>query len=404
VDRKQRLLMRADGNYTDLWDQYAPGKWERLSNDMIGKQVQELIGAAVTAATDELYHTTSLKGLAAILKGRTFKPAGLDGFVSFSERPLFGDISGNDAVLVLDRTKLRSRVMPVEYTEPWYERYPEHAAYVAGEGWREQYQEPEDCYDDEGWADEECVERAYRDAELDAFLDKRGEREWVGRAGGDLRLPADAFKRVVVVRAKLEVVEALLKKLGLRMPVKVLRGRAEAGFEHIGKDWNRRFYDRFVSLTADDPRAVGRATVGPRKVALRRLLGGKRLSLTVEWDQYNGELLGIVSFMLGGGRHERYHVDKLGRFRPLVDQPEKAAELLVRALEARTAHAAALPEDEADEATAIETPKKYRNRTNRCPPGHRSNEKETCIDMKERRKKRRWEQQQKARERRLAGR
>lgn len=53
-----------------------------------------------------------------------------------------------------------------------------------------------------------------------------------------------------------------------------------------------------------------------------------------------------------------------------------------------------------DETVAIETPKKYRDRTNRCPPGYRSNDKPICIDMKERDKKRRWEKQQRAKERR----
>ena len=57
-----------------------------------------------------------------------------------------------------------------------------------------------------------------------------------------------------------------------------------------------------------------------------------------------------------------------------------------------------------EEAVAIETPTKYRNRTNRCPPGYRSNEKKTCIDMKERRKRQRWEKQQRMKERREAGR
>lgn len=180
------------------------------------------------AATDELYHTTSLHGLAKILQSRTFLGGRHGGFVSFSEKPVFGDIQANDAVLVLDRTKLRNRVMPVEYDEAWYDRHPEHAAYVAGEGWREQYVEPEDCYDDEGWADENCVEQAYRDAELMSFLYKKEERDWVARSSGDLRLPAEAFKRVVVPKQKLAAAEALLKKLGLRMPVKVLRGKSKA--------------------------------------------------------------------------------------------------------------------------------------------------------------------------------
>jgi|GEM_PF-3914765 len=59
--------------------------------------------------------------------------------------------------------------------------------------------------------------------------------------------------------------------------------------------------------------------------------------------------------------------------------------------------------DADDEATAIESPKQYQKRTNRCPPGHRGNEKRTCVDMKERRKKRRWEKQQRAKERRAKG-
>ena len=267
----------------------------------------------VDAAADELYHTTSLHGLAAILKSRTFKPGSRmdvgETFVSFSEKPYFGDISANDAVIVLDRSKLRNRVMRVEYTEQWYDRYPEHAGYIAGEGWAEQYVEPEECYevDEDGWEerDDECLERARREVELESFRYKSDEREWVARNSGDLRLPAEAFKRVVVPRAKYEVVEALLRKLGLKMPVKVLRGKSEASYDDL---------------------PVSRET--PRQ--------------TIATDD--------------------------------------------------------------DEATAIETPKKWRNRTGRCPPGHRSNEKETCIDMKERRKKRRWEQQQRAKERREAGR
>ena len=208
---------------------------ERFEKVMSGAKVEEkpelpehLKRFARGAATDELYHTTSLHGLAKILQSRTFLGGRHGGFVSFSEKPVFGDIQANDAVLVLDRTKLRNRVMPVEYDEAWYDRHPEHAAYVAGEGWREQYQEPEDCYDDEGWADENCVEQAYRDAELMSFLYKKEERDWVARSSGDLRLPAEAFKRVVVPKQKLAAAEALLKKLGLRMPVKVLRGKSKA--------------------------------------------------------------------------------------------------------------------------------------------------------------------------------
>lgn len=292
VNRKTKQVMRADDLALDRFVALMPG-WERETPAAI----KEMAVGTVTAATDELYHTTSLQGLAKILQSRTFRSGAHGGFISFSEKPLFGDISAGDAVIVLDKGALRNRVMPVEYTERWFDRYPEHAEYIAGEGWREQYMEPEDCYDEEGWAGDECLERAYRGAELEAFLWKKDEREWVGRSEGDIRLPAEAFKRIVVPKAKYQVALALLKKLGLKMDVKVLRGKSEAAADALDTE-----------------------------------------------------------------------------------------------------------QSQEDEATAIETPKKYRNRTGRCPPGHKSNEKETCIDMKERRKKRRWEKQQRDKERREAGR
>lgn len=239
ADRLTKPALRAMQDF--LTKMKATHKKITLMTEPSGKTVAEVSGkdfmtadslrdlkaayAAVLAANEpELYHTTSLGALGKILQSRTFKHRNVDNlFISFSERPYFGDISGSDAVIVLDATKVRNRVMPVEYTERWYDRYPEHAAYVAGEGWREQYFEPDVCYDDEGWADDECLEQAYREAELESFLYKSKEREWLSRAAGDLRLPAEAFKRIVVPKPKLAAVEALIEKLKLKIPVKVLR-------------------------------------------------------------------------------------------------------------------------------------------------------------------------------------
>jgi hypothetical protein len=347
------------------------------------------IGASVVeAATDELYHTTSLQALAKILQSRTFKSRSFDApFISFSQRPHFGDIRGNDAVIVLDMQAVRNRLMPVEYSERWYERFPEHAAYVAGEGWREQYEEPDDCYDEEGWADEDCVEQAYRDAELQAFLDKSGEREWLSRAAGDLRLPADAFKRVVCSKAKLAVVEALIKKLGLKLPVKVLRDRSTGRVQDLGAEQAGPERDELLDRIAN-------MKVGASHSHERCMECKSPPETVVLWADGRGRAWFCKPCLTRWEAEEERDVVRRHKLRDGEDPREFRGR----------GGAEAGADDEVDEATALETPKKYRNRTGRCPPGHRGNEKETCIDMKERRKKRRWEQQQRAKERREAGR
>ena len=164
------------------------------------------------AAGRELYHTTTFRAAQQILRSGALKPGGIDKpFVSFSERPIkAGDISGNDVVLVFSLPELASQVMKVEYTERWYDRYPEHAAYIAGEGWRDQYQppdylfEPPDDLDPEEalwWEpDEDDLAQEERYAELQSFLAKRDEREYISKHEHmPVKFPPRALLRVLAI-------------------------------------------------------------------------------------------------------------------------------------------------------------------------------------------------------------
>lgn len=131
-----------------------------------------------------LYHTTSAAIATEIMNTGVIKPKHGEAFVSFSKKPFTGDISHNDVTLEIDASKFMNEVMPVVYTEEWFNQYPDHASYVAGEGWQEQFMYPDDCYDDEGFGDTDCEERAYREAELDSFLCKDDEEEIVSKVMG----------------------------------------------------------------------------------------------------------------------------------------------------------------------------------------------------------------------------
>jgi hypothetical protein len=123
------------------------------------------------ASTDELYHPTGLNALARILRTRTFQ--GGDRFVRFGEAVP----KDAPALLVLDTTEVRNRLGPVDDPDEWKKRHP--------------------------------------DAPLI-------EDEWIARNRGDLRLPLEAFKRIEVPVGRRPVVDALLKRLGLRIEVKEL--------------------------------------------------------------------------------------------------------------------------------------------------------------------------------------
>lgn len=149
------------------------------------------------------FHTTSFSSLDDILRAGHLKPKDSSAFISFSENPHFGDISGGDVVLVFERKPLLPYLLQVEYDEDWYDKYPDHAAYIAGEGWREQFSLPDyEDYpnydpDDEFWEPDPDDDAAFeRDAEIEAFTQKSGEREWITNT---VRcIPLTALRRVSV--------------------------------------------------------------------------------------------------------------------------------------------------------------------------------------------------------------
>jgi ADP-ribose pyrophosphatase YjhB (NUDIX family) len=153
-------------------------------------------------------------------------------YVSFSEIPVVGDIRANEVTLVFDARAIEPQLEQVQYTEEWYNEHPDQAAYVAGEGWQEQYTEPEECYDvdeESGWEerDDECLQEHWRAAELESFLFKSDEREWVSRGDSvDVAFSPNALKEILVADPRqIDAVEAVLDET--HFDVKV--GVREAG-------------------------------------------------------------------------------------------------------------------------------------------------------------------------------
>lgn len=162
-----------------------------------------------------LYHTTSIADAAKIIQDNALRPRDADGYVSISERPILrGDIRQHGAVIVLDHEKLKG-IEKVRYDESWYEEHQAQAAYIAGEGWEQQYNapdylfEPPDDWDEEAdgeWEpDEDALEDDRKVAEIEAFEQKRDEREWITReAGEDLELPPGTIVKIGVPEAHLQ--------------------------------------------------------------------------------------------------------------------------------------------------------------------------------------------------------
>jgi hypothetical protein len=142
-----------------------------------------------------LYHTTSFAAADDIKTGGQVKPKDYDSFVSFSEEPFRGDISANEVTLKVEVDP--SLVEKVEYTKNWYRKHTDQAAYIAGEGWREQFTYPEDIYDEEGEADPDAEEQAYDEAQLESFLYKSGENEWISLTQGPV--PVQVLDEIAVV-------------------------------------------------------------------------------------------------------------------------------------------------------------------------------------------------------------
>jgi hypothetical protein len=129
------------------------------------------------------YHTTSNHAAAEILKTCELKPKNYDSFVSFSTKPLpNGDIESRDVTLVF-RNTIAPQLLEVDYDESWFHEHPNQGRYIAGEGWQEQFFfEPDEDMDEFDIDDAE--EEARSNAEIDAFIDKSDEDEWISRTIG----------------------------------------------------------------------------------------------------------------------------------------------------------------------------------------------------------------------------
>ena len=174
--------------------------------------------------TFKLFHTTSWTGAQKAIS--TGKITSNSPFISLSGKPLFGgDIRHSDVALVLDVGGVRSQLVPVGYTKRWAEANPEQTSYIAGEGWQEQFTYPEDCVDEDGWEDTECMELAYQEAEIESFLWKSGEDEWITKQEGAPLSVRGAISGLLVPdeRSK-EHAESLMGGLGLQLPVFVGKG------------------------------------------------------------------------------------------------------------------------------------------------------------------------------------
>jgi hypothetical protein len=182
-------------------------------------------------AGGQLFHTTSVDNLLSILRSGKLIPqpsgVGDEAFVSFSEVPYTGDISHNDVVMAFrPGSSVHGQVMKVDYTESWYKKYPEHASYIAGSGWYEMYEPPEWLYeppedldeDELDWwePEDEDVEAAMQEAEMDSFLFKSDEKEWVSKKPfADVKFSPKDLLGVLVVQARnVPHVEETLQKAG----------------------------------------------------------------------------------------------------------------------------------------------------------------------------------------------
>ena len=197
--------------------------------DAVSESVVDRIDAVLGRLEEKrglwLFHTTSFSSLDDILRAGHLKPKDNGGYISFSEKPHFSDISGKDVVLVFDRRAVLPFVEQVSYDEEWFDAHNEQALYIAGEGWREQYTAPDyDQFsdydpDDEVWEPDPDEEAAFeRDAALQAFLDKSDEREWVSKSSRTI--PLTGLQRVIVANpAAMDRARDIVVDLGFTGPI-----------------------------------------------------------------------------------------------------------------------------------------------------------------------------------------
>lgn len=218
------MVRRLDALKPEDWLAEFKSRADAVSESIVGR-IDAVLGRLEEKRGQWLFHTTSFSALDDILRAGHLKPKNSESFISLSENPHFGDISGDDVVLVFDKRELLPHVMQVEYDEDWYDKHPEHAAYIAGEGWREQYTAPDyEDYpdydpDDEFWEpDPDDEEAFYRAAEVEAFTVKHGEREWITKTSRPL--PLDALHRVLIKNpAHVAGATEYVRKTGASVPV-----------------------------------------------------------------------------------------------------------------------------------------------------------------------------------------
>jgi hypothetical protein len=160
---------------------------------------------------DSLYHTTSPAAAFEILAGGELRPKTSEGFVSFSLKSHLHDIQAHGAVLVFDLRKLYAQIEPVEYTEAWARAHPDQTRYIAGEGWVEQFDyTPDDDEDDD--FDDDGYYQAYADAELESFLQKADEDEWISiHPGQPVRFTAVCVTGLILGEIDNEIHDDLVK-------------------------------------------------------------------------------------------------------------------------------------------------------------------------------------------------
>jgi hypothetical protein len=146
---------------------------------------------------NSLYHTTSPGAAFEILQAGELRPKA-DGFVSLSEKPHLHDIQAHGAAIIFDLRKLYAQLEPVEYSEAWAHTHAEQARYIAGEGWSEQFEyQSDDADEDEG--DDDRYEEEYAAAEIEAFLQKSDEAEWISlHPGTPIRFRPDAVTGLII--------------------------------------------------------------------------------------------------------------------------------------------------------------------------------------------------------------
>jgi len=165
-----------------------------------------------------LYRTVSWSGLERMLTIDSATPKHEESFVSFSEIPFVGDISSNTVTVAVKRP---NGVEKVSYTEQWFRQHEEQGRYIAGEGWGEQFVLPDECFDEEGEEDEECVEQAYMEAEIDAFLVKGEEREWISKIMGEA-IKVEIIQIIVYDKKDIKKAEECLTKKKVNIPIKLI--------------------------------------------------------------------------------------------------------------------------------------------------------------------------------------